>query len=83
MPRIEPVIIKGKMSLPLNLRCPETGCDGTLYISAHAVETGENVPGYCNKCDYEGFRHGGFSGCLEQTVAAFLEHIQGEERVNG
>jgi len=56
--QVETVVIKGIESVSIGLLCPE--CDGKLYVSFESMKTGQNEPGYCDKCDYRGFRHGGF-----------------------
>ena len=72
------VIIKGRESVPIGLHCPE--CDGQLYASLEAVESAAMAPAYCDKCDYEGFRHGGIN---VPFVEEFLYELKEEVQSNG
>jgi len=75
MPRIYAVTIKGKKSVPLGLLCPE--CGGKLYAGWLCATTNVDEPGYCEKCDYVGYRHGGFDADVQGMLDAFL--AQGKE----
>lgn len=74
MSRVDVVIIKGIESVPIGLLCPE--CDGKLYATLQSTKTGANEPGYCDKCDYVGWKHGGFDIPIVEEFLRSLPEVQ-------
>ena len=73
MSKVKTAVVKGIKSVALGLKCPECS-DGELFVSPKSLDAGtQDEPGFCDSCDYSGFRFGGFAKSVTDLFGEFFE----------